>query len=254
MKTSFTTLGLTLAIALRAQAYLSVPENALNVRHFHMVERGEGGEIVGRSFLNTFDLLERGEDDVLEARKCQTINACGTAGGCMVMAGQRYCDGVPWQKSFQEAVKQTGANGVTGLKIMAEGIGRGPVGMVVGAAKATAKAIIDAKKEDKKHPQAKPAPKKATPAKKETHKSAPKKETHKPAEKKKPAPAPKKKRDTEEVEGVLNLRSFEIVERDEELNFVERGEYSTFDLVARDEDGTMVTRSCELFDGDIACQ
>jgi len=244
MKTSFTTLAITLALALQAQAYLSVPENALNVRHYHLVERGESGEIVGRSFANTFELVERGEDGVLERRGCTTINACGTAGGCMVMAGQRYCTGVPWQKSFQDAVKQTGANGVTGLKMMAEGIGRGPIGMIAGMAKTTAKALIDAKKHA---PAKQAAPKKAAP-----HKAAPAKKAAPP--KKAPAPKKKKRDVEEETSAVLNRRNFEIVERDEEFNFVERGEYSTFDFVARDEDGSMVTRSCDMFNGGVACQ
>jgi hypothetical protein len=129
---------------------------------------------------------------LIERRKCTTINACGTAGGCMVMAGQRYCDGVPWQKSFQDAVKQTGANGVTGLKLMAEGIGRGPVGTIVGAAKATAKAITDAKKQDKKHD------------KKEDKKQG------------------KKKRELAGEDVILNRRDFEIVERDGDFNLGKR--------------------------------
>ena len=65
------------------------------------------------------------------------------------MAGQRYCKGEAWNKSFQKAIKQTGANGKAGLKMMAEGIGRGPIGMIAGAAKTTAKALIKAKKEKK---------------------------------------------------------------------------------------------------------
>ena len=86
------------------------------------------------------------------------------------MAGQRYCKGESWEKSFQKAVSQTGANGITGLKMMAEGIGRGPVGMIAGMAKSTAKALIDAKKE-KKGNQKKAAPKKQS--------SKPKKESKK---------------------------------------------------------------------------
>ena len=100
------------------------------------------------------------------------------------MAGQRYCDGVPWQKSFQDAVKQTGANGMTGLKLIAEGIGRGPVGSIIGVAKATAKAIVDTKKDDKKDN--------------------------------------KKKRELVDEDIVLNQRDFEIVERDEDFNLGER--------------------------------
>ena len=102
----------------------------------------------------------------------------------MVMAGQRYCDGVPWQKSFQDAVRQTGANGVTGLKMMAEGMGRGPVGMIANMAKTTAKAIIDAEK--------------TTGGKK----------------------SGKKKRElVDENSLILNRQNFEIVERDEHFNF-----------------------------------
>jgi len=214
MKTTFTTILLTLTLNLQVHAYLSVPDDALNVRHFHAVERGEGGEIVGRSFSNTFDLVGRDEDGVLERRRCTTINACGTAGGCMVMAGQRYCDGVPWQKSFQDAVKQTGANGVTGLKLIAEGMGRGPVGMIANMAKTTAKAIIDGNKKGNK----------------------------------------KKRELVDENTLILNRRNFEIVERDEHFNLVERGEYSTFDLLVRNEDGPVLIQRCNAFKSNVSCQ
>ncbi|KAF9525579.1 hypothetical protein CPB83DRAFT_859242 [Crepidotus variabilis] len=226
----------------------------------------------------------------------------------MVMAGQRYCTGVPWQKSFQDAVKQTGANGVTGLKLMAEGIGRGPVGMLAGVAKATAKAIIDAKKTTKKTSQksakriatkspkrtAKKTPKKTAKksvkhaAKKNVKHSAkrsvkhsPKKSTQrnarksvkhspkksvKPSPKKSVKPSPKrsvkpstnkggkKKRELADENDILNRRDFEIVARDEDFSLVERGEYSTFDLVVRNEDGSLNVRQCEMYNGDTSCQ
>ena len=189
------------------------------------------------------------------------------------MAGQRYCKGESWEKSFQKAVSQTGANGITGLKMMAEGIGRGPVGMIAGMAKSTAIALIDAKKEKKanqkkaapKKQSSKPKkeskkkggskPKKSSPKKKSApkkggskpkkgsskkaspKKSSPKKSTHKKSAPKKSAPkksapkkaAPKKaaskktKRDleNEDIIEVVNKRDFEVVERDEGMNFGE---------------------------------
>ena len=208
MKATFTALFVTLTLGFQAHAYLDVEEGALNARHFHMIKRGEDGEIVGRSFMNTYDIVGRDENGNLERRKCTTVNACGTPGGCMMMAAQRYCDGVPWQKSFQDAVKQTGANGVQGLKLMAEGIGRGPVGTIVGATKATVNALNDAKKN--------------------------------------------KKREFIDDAEILERRDFEVIERDEDMNLVERGLYSTFDLVTRDEDG-FVTRACEMYNRDISC-
>ncbi len=42
MKTTFATIFVTLALA---HAYLDVEDGALNVRHFHMIERGENREI-----------------------------------------------------------------------------------------------------------------------------------------------------------------------------------------------------------------
>lgn len=105
------------------------------------------------------------------------------------MAGQRYCDGVSWEKSFQDAVRQTGANGLTSLKLVGESIGRGPVGSLVGVAKTTAKAIIEAEKESKANRERnnKPAPKKAVQKpipKKIVHKPTPKRVAHKPTPKK----------------------------------------------------------------------
>lgn len=331
MKTAALTAFVAASLALRAHAYLDVEDGALNVRHFHMVERSEDGEIIGRAFRNTYDIVRRDEGG-LEARgRCTTVLACGTAGGCATMAGQRYCKGESWEKSFQKAVSQTGANGITGLKMMAEGIGRGPVGTLVGAVKTTTKAILDAKKEQKKNAAAREAqakknqPKKSqpkkSPAKAPAKKSAPKQKKNtrtkapakkpqgkpaarkpaarkpaarkpaarkpaarspakKPAAKaqpprrattpkkaapapKKAAPAPKKaaapaknqkkKRDLEDFEEILNRRDFEVVERDEDMNLVERGEYSTFDLVTRNEDGEIVTRECEMYNGDVSC-
>ncbi|TEB30826.1 hypothetical protein FA13DRAFT_1733248 [Coprinellus micaceus] len=348
------------SLALHAQAYLEVEEGAFNVRHIHMVERGVDGEIVGRAFGNTYEVVKRDSND-LEARgDCTTILACGTPGGCAMMAGQRYCKGKSWEKSFQEAVSQTGANGVTGLKMMAEGIGRGPVGMVVNMAKSTAKAIIDAKKEseaskaaeakraekqkgaNRRGPAKKAAPKKGVskskkaaprkaPSRKGTNgrgpkkaapmkgvskpkrvaprkaparkgansrgppkkttpgksspqkKAAPRKSAPKakspapkrgptprkapapkraPAPKPKPAapkgktPAPKKtKRDLEgqDVIEIVNKRDFEVVERDQGMNFIRRSEYSIFGIVARDEDGSIVSRECETYNGDVSC-
>ncbi|TEB18979.1 hypothetical protein FA13DRAFT_1744860 [Coprinellus micaceus] len=282
------------SLALHAQAYLEVEEGAFNVRHIHMVERGVDGEIVGRAFGNTYEVVKRDSND-LEARgDCTTILACGTPGGCAMMAGQRYCKGKSWEKSFQEAVSQTGANGVTGLKMMAEGIGRGPVGMVVNMAKSTAKAIIDAKKEseaskaaaakraekqkgaNRRGPAKKAAPKKGKKA--APRKSAPKAKSpapkrgptprkapapkRAPAPKPKPAapkgktPAPKKtKRDLEgqDVIEIVNKRDFEVVERDQGMNFIRRSEYSIFGIVARDEDGSIVSRECETYNGDVSC-
>lgn len=103
------------------------------------------------------------------------------------MAGQRYCKGEPWNKSFQKAIKQTGANGMAALKGMAEGIGRGPVGMVAGLAKTAAKGIAKSKKEKKK----------------KEHKH--------------------KKRSLEEGDDTLLGRSdvYEFVERDEDMNLGE---------------------------------
>lgn len=87
---------------------------------------------VGRGFSNTYDVVRRDEGG-LEARgRCTTVLACGTPGGCATMAGQRYCKGENWEKSFQKAVSQTGANGKMGLKLMASGIARGPVGLIAG--------------------------------------------------------------------------------------------------------------------------
>ena len=110
------------------------------------------------------------------------------------MAGQRYCKGEAWNVSFQKAVKQTGANGVAGLKMMAEGIGRGPVGMIAGMAKTTAKALIKAKKEKGKKDNGK--------------KDKGKKDKG------------KKKRSFEEDDDVLLGRSdvYEFIERDEDMN------------------------------------
>lgn len=260
------------ALALNAQAYVAVEDGAFNVRHIHMVERSESGEIVGRAFGNTYDVVRRDDSD-LEARgRCTTVLACGTAGGCATMAGQRYCKGESWNKSFQKAVSQTGANGITGLKMMAEGIGRGPAGMIAGMAKTTAKALIDAKKNKKaagkkgkeapkkakKAPKKQNAPKKSSkPAKSKPAKSKPAKS--KPA-KSKPAKSntkasknKKQKRDLEDEELMLNRRDFEVVERDENMDFVQRSEYSTFDLVTRDEDGSIVTRQCEMYNGEVSC-
>lgn len=274
------------ALALHAHAYVDVEDGAFNVRHIHMVERGESGETVGRAFGNEYSIIKRDENDLEVRGRCTTVLACGTAGGCATMAGQRYCKGESWNKSFQKAVKQTGANGITGLKMMAEGIGRGPVGMVAGMAKSTAKALIKAKKEtkaskaaakksnskksakEKKSSSKKSTPKKAAPKKKGGKKAASKKAPSKKASKKstpkkaapKKAAAPKKsgksgkkKRDLEDEELIMNRRDFDVVERDEDMNLVQRAEYSIFDLVSRDEDGSFVTRECEMYNGEVSC-
>ncbi|KAJ3550616.1 hypothetical protein NMY22_g346 [Coprinellus aureogranulatus] len=361
MKSALLSSLVAISLVLHAYAYVDAEDGAFNVRHIHMVERGVNGEIVGRAFGNTYDIVKRDEGDLggqitfyrwlkfaesqTEARgRCTTVLACGTAGGCATMAGQRYCKGESWNKSFQKAVSQTGANGITGLKMMAEGIGRGPVGMIANMAKSTAKAVIKANKEikankkahakdnhksskksnkqksnSKKSPSKKgssskktsskkssggkksavskkgssgkkssaskksssskksatskkassgkksAAPKKAASSKKaaapkkaSTKKSAaPKQAT---ASKKTAAPkkaaAPKsqkKKRDLEDEEMILNRRDFEVVERDEDMNFIQRSDYSIFDLVTRKEDGSLVSRECEMYNGDVSC-
>ncbi|KAF6761917.1 hypothetical protein DFP72DRAFT_877433 [Ephemerocybe angulata] len=271
----------------------------------------------------------------------------------MAMAAQRYCDGVPWQKSFQDAVRQTGANGKMALKLVGESLGRSPVGGAISLAKNAAMEVVKANKEKKerekkaagakkkksapaKKAPAKKAPKKAPakkapkkgPAKKTPAKKAPKKgpakkgpakkstpkkgpakkapakksparkstpkkgpaKTHKvtpqrkaspgkaapkrsaPAKKAAPAPrkaaAPKKaapkpapkaaakktKRDLgAEDEVIVGRRDFEFVERDGDLNLIQRGEYSVFGLISRDENGEVVSRDCQSFNGEVSC-
>lgn len=290
MKSALLSSLATIALALHAHAYVDAEDGAFNVRHIHMVERGESGEIVGRAFGNTYSIIKRDDNDLEVRSRCTTVLACGTAGGCATMAGQRYCKGESWNKSFQKAVSQTGANGITGLKMMAEGIGRGPVGMVANMAKSTAKAIIKGNKEtkaskaaaakkagkssskksakkEKKSSSKKSASKKAAPKKKESKKAASKKSTSKKASapkkastsKKAAAPkksaksTQKKKRDLDDEEIMLNRRDFDVVERDEDMNLIQRAEYSIFDIVTRDEEGSFVARECELYNGEISC-
>ncbi|KAH6913892.1 hypothetical protein BKA70DRAFT_1259792 [Coprinopsis sp. MPI-PUGE-AT-0042] len=210
MKSIILSILVTFALTLQSHAYLDVEDGAFNVRHFHMVKRGENGEIVGRAFGNTYDIVG------LETRsKCTTVMACGTAGGCAAMAGQRYCKGEPWNKSFQKAIKQTGANGAASLKMMAEGIGRGPVGMIAGMAKTTAKALVKAKKE-------------------------------------------KKKRSLAEDEDIVLGRSdvYEFVERDEEMNLVQRGEFMMSESISRDQNGRVgefLCNRCRIRTEAMAC-
>jgi hypothetical protein len=45
MKITFATIFVALTLSFQAYAYLDVEDGALNVRHFHMIERGESGEI-----------------------------------------------------------------------------------------------------------------------------------------------------------------------------------------------------------------
>jgi hypothetical protein len=66
------------------------------------------------------------------------------------MAPQTYCKGESVQESFQKAVKQTGANGMTSLKLIGESIGRGPVGSIIGATKTTTKALAKVRANSKK--------------------------------------------------------------------------------------------------------
>lgn len=181
------------------------------------------------SVVNDHDLEKRKKD-------CTTVASCGTPGGCMMMAPQTYCKGENWEKGFYDAVKQTGANGLTGLKIMAEGIGRGPVGMAVGAAKATASAIQDAKKQGKKAAQEKAKSRQEKKEKKKEKKETKQKAKQKKkaakqekkaakekakAEKKKAKKSKSKKRSFSENEEILLERSdvYEFIERDEDMNF-----------------------------------
>ncbi|TEB30835.1 hypothetical protein FA13DRAFT_1853385 [Coprinellus micaceus] len=232
-----------IALALCAHAYLEVEEGALNVRHIHMVKRAVNGEIVGRAFSNTYEIL-----DARGGRQCQTISACATPGGCALMAPQTYCKGESVQESFQKAVKQTGANGMTSLKLIGESIGRGPVGSIIGATKTTTKALAEAKKEKAKAlakggKKGKKAASKKGGSKPKKGGAKPKKQSKKPSPKKKAVPKKsnnrKHKRDLagEDVLEVVNKRDFEVVERDEDMNLIERAKYSMFDVVARDEDG-----------------
>ncbi|KAF5333541.1 hypothetical protein D9611_002818 [Ephemerocybe angulata] len=47
-------------LAIQAHAYLrAAEEGSFNVRNFHIVERGLDGEIVYRSFVNTYDIVQR---------------------------------------------------------------------------------------------------------------------------------------------------------------------------------------------------
>ncbi|KAH6913893.1 hypothetical protein BKA70DRAFT_1217587 [Coprinopsis sp. MPI-PUGE-AT-0042] len=234
MKFTLWSTFVTFALTLQSHAYLAVEDGAFNVRHFHMVKRGENGEIVGRAYGSTYEIMD------LEARKdCTTVSACGTPGGCMMMAAQTYCKGEDWTKGFQKAVKQTGANGMTGLKIMAEGIGRGPVGMAVGAAKATKKALDDVKKQDKKEKKTEKKEKKAQAKKEKKEKKA------KTKEKKEKAKESKKikneKRSWSEDEDILFGRSdvYDFVERDEDMNLVQRGEFMLSETISRNQDGRL---------------
>lgn len=226
MKTTFTTIFATITLALQVHAYLSVPAEALNVRHLHLIQR-EDGKIVSRSFMNTFDLVERNETSgELSTRGCHTYNACGTAGGCAIMAGIRSCDGdkpKDAKKRLDEAAKQSGANGGKALEMIGKSMSRSPAGMVSGLIQTTAGELKDAKKKEKKD-------------------------------------KGKKKRALELVERdedgslMLDRRDYEFVERDGELNLVQRGEYSTYDLVTRGEDDSIVVRACQVFNGDVSCQ
>ena len=45
MKSIILSVFLTLALAFHAQAYVNVEEGAYNVRNFHIIKRGEDGEI-----------------------------------------------------------------------------------------------------------------------------------------------------------------------------------------------------------------
>ncbi|KAF5333178.1 hypothetical protein D9611_002800 [Ephemerocybe angulata] len=314
------------ALVSRAYAYIPAEEGAFDVRHFHIVERDMDGEIVDRTFVNNYNVAPRDSEDLVP-RKCTSVLACGTAGGCMAMAAQRYCDGVPWQKSFQDAVRQTGANGKMALKLVGESLGRSPVGGAISLAKNAAMEVVKANKEKKerekaagakkkksapaKKAPAKKAPKKApktkapkkgpakkSPARKSTpkkgpakkapakkspaRKSTPKKgpaKTHKvtpqrkaspgKAAPKRSAPAPRKaaapkkaapaskktKRDlgAEDDSVIVSRRDFEFVERDGDLNLVQRGEYSVFGLISRDENGEVVSRECQSFNGEVSC-
>ncbi|KAF6761926.1 hypothetical protein DFP72DRAFT_877472 [Ephemerocybe angulata] len=235
MKSTVVSAVLAAALASQVHAYIPTAEGALNVRHFHVVERALNGEIVDRNFVNTY------ED--LDARSCTSVLACGTAGGCMAMAAQRYCDGVPWQKSFQDAVRQTGANGKMALKLVGESLGRSPLGGAVSLAKNAAMEVVKANKEKKEREKKSDAGK---------HKKAPKQAPHKKQKKQKKKPN-KHKRDLSEEKTIMNRRDFEIVERDERMNLVKRSQYSTFDLVMRNEDGNTVSRACEMSNGDVSC-
>jgi hypothetical protein len=101
--THFTRLFIALALALQLRAaFVDVAEGTLNARHFLVTERGEDGSVVARSTVSTFDLIDRDEQGQLHRRACHTYNACGTAGGCAIMAGIQSCDSDK-KKGSQEA-------------------------------------------------------------------------------------------------------------------------------------------------------
>ncbi|KAF6743169.1 hypothetical protein DFP72DRAFT_1178442 [Ephemerocybe angulata] len=107
------------------------------------------GEIVDRNFLSTYDVVDRGFEE-LEARKCTSVMACGTAGGCMAMAAQRYCTDVPWQKSFKAAIKQTGAIAKKTFEMVGKSLRGTPIAGVANLAKNAAKEVIKSIKNKKK--------------------------------------------------------------------------------------------------------
>ncbi|KAF6761925.1 hypothetical protein DFP72DRAFT_877470 [Ephemerocybe angulata] len=295
------------ALVSRAYAYIPTEEGAFDVRHFHIVERDMDGEIVDRTFVNNYNVAPRDSED-LETRGCTSVMACGTAGGCMAMAAQRYCDGVPWQKSFNDAIEQTGANGKMALKLVGESLGRSPVGGAISLAKNTAMEVIKAnkeiaaKKEERKKAEeakkkksdppkkapakkapAKKAPKtkapkkgpaKKTPAKKSTPKKGPAKKS--PARKSTPKKGPAKKGPAKKsparkstpkkgpattlkkgpVKKGLRLRLLHrrrLPPLPRRLLHVQRGEYSVFGLISRDENGEVVSRDCQSFNGEVSC-
>jgi hypothetical protein len=239
--TQFTRLFVALALALQLRAaFVDVAEGPLNARHFMVTERDEDGSLVARSTVSKFTLIDRDEQGQLRRRACHTYNACGTAGGCAIMAGIQSCDSdkknpkEAAKKHLNEAAKQSGANGGKALKIIAESAGRSPLGSVAGLAKTTASEIKDAKKQDKA------AKKAAPPPPKKENKPAPKKNEKK-----------KKRELVEEV--VLNVRDFEVVERDEDLSFVKRSDYTLYDLYTRSDDEPFVVRECAVYNGVDSC-
>ncbi|KAF6761932.1 hypothetical protein DFP72DRAFT_877498 [Ephemerocybe angulata] len=243
MKSTLLSTLLSAALVLRVQAYIPLEEGAFNVRRFHLVERAvDSGEIVSRAFLSSYDIVPRDSNDLVP-RRCHTISACGTPGGCMMMAAQTYCDGEDPKKGFQRAVKQTGAIGRETLKLIGTSLGSGPVGTI-------AKMVKNVVGESKKaHKQNEAARKKN--AKKEQKQKAPK--PKKAPKQKKARGGKKQKRELEMEDGVVvNRRDFEIVERDEDMNFVGRSRYSTFDLVSQGE-GDDEIGACEEYDGEVSC-
>ncbi|KAF5333636.1 hypothetical protein D9611_002784 [Ephemerocybe angulata] len=241
MKSTLLSTLLSAAFVLRVQAYIPLEEGAFNVRRFHLVERAvDSGEIVSRAFLSSYDVVPRDSDDLVP-RRCHTISACGTPGGCMMMAAQTYCDGEDPKKGFQRAVKQTGAIGRETLKLIGTSLGTGPVGTIA----KTVKNVVGESKKAHKQNEA---------ARKKNAKNA-KKEQKKAPKQKKARGGKRHKRELEMEDGVVvNRRDFEIVERDEDMNFVGRSRYSTFDLDSRGEsDDAIVSRACEVYDGDVSC-